>query len=275
MNDFVVFGLIIWTLFNIIYSIILIKKDLKSQLNSTKFLIASLFLIALSPVFTYIILIIAKFFKKFQVIDAIGTADAWISFAGSIVGGSITMFALYVTLKHESKIREKNYIDSIKPYVSCHIVNYKADKREIDIDECVNDFGHIQCIMKNISNNIGNIKLKDQFSGLKSEDNHFTKADIWEQFGISIYTVQVDDGFLLAPQESYKWDINFKLESNEDGKYKFKDGSSFWYTILYEITDVSCIDTYTFRFDFEFCINIDNDDKPIIFLDRQNNSIEK
>ncbi len=275
MKEYILLGLIaLWTLANIVYSIILLVKDFKEQLDSIKVLRVTSFIIIFSPVFTYVLVIIAKFLKSNHLMDAIGTADAWIGFAGSIIGGSITMFALYLTFKHESKVREKNHIDSIKPYISCRIANYKDDERKINIGECVSEYGHIECIMRNISNNIGNIKFKDEFISVETKKDHFEKVDNLKQFGISIYTVQFDNGFFLAPQETYKWNTNFGLEVDDDGNYKFNDNAfSFMHTILFEITDVSNTDKYTFRFDFEININIDVNNKPILFLEKQNNSI--
>lgn len=271
-----VYILLAWTLVNFICSIILIVKEFKSKLDYIKVLIVTIFIIIFSPIFTYVLVMIARYLKNYQIIDAIGTSDAWIGFAGSIIGGSITMFALYLTFKHESRVREKNRIDSIKPYISCRISNYKEDERKIDIGECVNDYGHIQCVMKNISNNIGNIKFKEQFISREIEKNHFEKVYNLDQFGISTFAVQLDNGFFLAPHETYKWNINFGLVTDDVGNYKFENHCfSYIHTILFEITDVSNTDTYIFRFDFEVNINIDKNNKPTLFLEKQNNSIER
>lgn len=123
----------------------------------------------LTPLFiTYLVaascrLIIPSYFK-------VGSVDAWIGFAGAIFGGSITMLALYFTLKHNEDINKASQASQIKPYISCDITNYDANKREIIIENCINNFGFIDFKMRNVSSNIANgIKITEEYSMIENE----------------------------------------------------------------------------------------------------------
>lgn len=262
-----VFVLLVW-------GVGLLIKDFKELLDAKKVLRATAFVVIFAPIVTYIILYVSRMMKDYQWVDAIGSADAWIGFSGSIIGGSITMLALYLTFRHEREVGRQQYIDSIKPYISCRIANYNKDEQTIDVGKCIDDYGFIKCKMKNISNNIANISYGDQYVSLEREKGVYEKQENLNQFGISIYTVQLDTGFFLAPKDDYKWNVNFNIELDDEGNYKFKDSAfAFRYTILFEITDVLKADTYIFEFAFDININIDINGKPILFLDNQSNTI--
>ena len=47
----------------------------------------------------------------------IGSIDAWIGFAGSILGGTITMLALIFTINHEISIRREEKRVHLLPYI--------------------------------------------------------------------------------------------------------------------------------------------------------------
>ncbi|MBQ3252185.1 MAG: hypothetical protein IJB02_02965 [Oscillospiraceae bacterium] len=257
-----------------IWAVCMAVKDFKEQLNAMKVLRVTALVVILSPIITYAILDLSRMLKKYQFVEAIGSADAWIGFAGSIIGGSITMIALYLTFRHERDVGRQHYIESIKPYISCRVANYDEDDRTIDVGKCIEDYGFIKCKMKNISNSIANISYGDQYISLEQEKGVYEKQENLDQFGISIYTVQLDSGFFLAPKDDYKWNVNFNIELDDDGNYKFQDSAfAFRYTILFQITDALKADTYTFEFAFDININIDTNGKPILFLDNQSNTI--
>lgn len=262
-----VFVLLVW-------GVSLLIKDFKELLDAKKVLRATAFVVIFAPIITYITLYVSRMMKDYQWVDAIGSADAWIGFSGSIIGGSITMLALYLTFRHEREVRWQQHIDSIKPYISCRIANYNKDEQTIDVGKCIDDYGFIKCKMKNISNNIANISYGDQYVCLEREKGVYEKQENLNQFGISIYTVQLDTGFFLTPKDDYKWNVNFNIELDDEGNYKFEDSAfAFRYTILFEITDVLKADTYIFEFAFDININIDINGKPILFLDNQSNTI--
>lgn len=72
-------------------------KDFIEQLDSLKVLRVTTFLVIASPILTYGMLSISRGLRDNGIVEAIGSADAWIGFAGSIIGGAMTMLALYLT----------------------------------------------------------------------------------------------------------------------------------------------------------------------------------
>ena len=257
-----------------ILGVSLLAKDFKEMLDAKKVLRVTTIVVILSPIATYIILLFSRQIKEYSWMRAIGSADAWIGFAGSIIGGSMTMLALYLTFRHERDIQRQQYIDSIKPYVSCRVDSYDEDERTIKIGDCVNDYGYIKCKMKNISSNIANISYHEQYVSIEKEKGVYEKQENLDQFGISIYSVESDNGFFLGPKDDYHWNTNFLVELDNKGNYKFEDSAfAFRYTICFEITDVLKADTYIFEFDFDLNVNIDINGKPILFLENQRNVI--
>lgn len=65
------------------------------DVSSKNVLIITCGLIILFPMVTYLLALI---FREYDIIPPVGSADAWIGFAGGIFGGSLTMAALYFTL---------------------------------------------------------------------------------------------------------------------------------------------------------------------------------
>lgn len=147
----------------------------------------------------------------------------------------------------------------MKPYVVCHIMNLDEENR-IKIKAYINNYGFIECKMKNISNNIANgIKIIDEYSSVQMGENKYKRIDdLLEPFGISIYTLSLNDGTFLAPQAEYNWKTNFCIELNEDGAYKW-NGSvfAFKHTIVFQLTDIAYFQTYIHKFEFEINIDVD------------------
>lgn len=86
-----IIALIIAALFVIallIYAVILLIQQFKSDLKAGKLAATTAFVILFSLVGTYSI---ALFFKEVPIIEQVGSADAWIGFAGAGMSGIITM----------------------------------------------------------------------------------------------------------------------------------------------------------------------------------------
>ena len=274
MKELIIFALLgIISITLIIIAVYLLIKDFKANLKSNRVLLTTLFVIIFSLVGTYSF---ALFFKNFKIVDQVGSADAWIGFAGAAMGGLITMLALYFTLKQNQEMMQKQHATSLKPYVSCHIVNLDKEEMKVRIDNYIEDYGFIECKMKNISNNIANgIKIVDEYSLV--ENTHGAEIrydDLYDLCGISIFTVSINEGTFLAPQDEHNWKTNFSVELNEDGSYKW-DSSAFCFKhiIVFELTDAENIQTYRHTFQFEININVDVNDKLHFFLWNINNSI--
>ena len=98
---------------------------------------------------------------------------------------------------------------------------------------------------------------------------------MYDEFGISIYTVAVNDGFFLAPNGKYNWNTNFSVDLNDEGTYMW-EGPAFAFThiIFFEYTDVANLQTYKHKFEFVININIDVENKLHFFLENISNTIK-
>lgn len=258
----------------LIYAIYLLIKDFNANLKSNRLLSTTIFVVLFSVLGTYLT---ALLFKRFDIIEQVGSADAWIGFAGAGMGGLITMLALYFTLKQNQEMNQNSQISSLKPYVSCNITNLDSNERKILIKNYIENYDFIECKMRNISNNIANgIKIVDEYSSVETENEGFKRYDdLLEEYGISIYTTSLNDGTFLAPQDEYNWKTNFCIKLNENGEYKWNDVAfAFKHTIVFQFTDVANLQTYLHRFEFEININVDVNNDLHFFLWNISNSID-
>lgn len=254
-------------------AIYLMIKDFTENLKSNRLFLTTLFIIMSSLVGTYLL---AWIFKNYDIMEQVGTADAWIGFAGSAMGGLITMLALYFTLSQNQEMARKQHATSLKPYVSCYITNLDKEEMKLQLDDCIGDYGFIECKMKNVSNNIANaIKIIEEYSLVKNSSGDEERFDdLYELAGISIYTVEINEGMFLAPQDEYNWKTNIGVELDGDGKYKW-DGSAlcFKHIVVFELIDAENIQKYYHTFQYELNINVDINDKLHFFLWNISNSI--
>lgn len=79
----------------------------------------TLLILAISPVLVYlIVLVIDIVVLRFPTLFYVeGSKNAWIGFAGSIIGGAMTMFALVFTIQHNEKQHKKEFNLRIMPYI--------------------------------------------------------------------------------------------------------------------------------------------------------------
>lgn len=235
-----------------------------------------------SPASTYLI---AKCFKNQAVISPIGSVDTWISFAGSIIGGSITMIALYFTIKQEHIMIKKNTELSVMPSIYCelqnNIISNNTNDKELVIDDCINNWGFINWDMINSSDNLANnVRIVDQFYYLpkpNSKEKAYIQIENLDEYGISLYTILYEDSIFIPPHNKQSWKSNFMIEPNDDGTYKFGGPAFiFKHAIIYKYTDVLESREYTGRFEFEFNINVDTENKLHFHLwDSSNRLINK
>ncbi len=272
----IIIGAVVICCITIMIAIRLLSKEFSWYLKTKNILMATFFVIYFSLSITYLI---ALFFKRvpLPLVEQVGTADAWIGFAGSALGGVITMLALYFTLKQTEEQNKTTRVDSIKPFISCDITNIDEEERKIIMTDYINNYDFIKFKMSNISSNIANgIKIIDEYSLIQEENGKFRKYDdLYDDFGISIYTVSLNDGFFLAPNGEYNWNTNFAVDLHEDDTYMW-EGPAFEFThiLIFQYTDVSNLQTYKHKFEFVININIDVENKLHFFLENISNTIE-
>lgn len=222
-------------------------------------------ILILSPVTTYLI---AALLKNQEMISPIGSADTWIGFAGSIIGGSITMIALYFTIKQEHIIIKKNTELSVMPNIYCElkneVISNNTNDKELIVGDCINNWGFVNWDMVNSSDNLANnVRIVDQLYFLpkpNSKEKAYIEIENLDEYGISLYTILYEDSIFIPPHNKQSWKANFMVETNDDGTYKFGDSSFiFKHAIVYKYSDVLENKEYTGRFEFEFNINVDTE----------------
>lgn len=265
--------IIIFEIFILSITTYFLVKGFNKNLKSRKLFETTLFVIFASLFVTYILALLAK---RFSFVEPVGSADAWIGFAGSAMGSGITMLALYFTLRTTEERMHRSQIAALKPCVICRITNFNPGTTEILLKKrLIMDF--IEFDMRNVSNNIANeIKIVDEFSSIQNEKGVFKKIDHFkETFGVSIYTVSPSSGTFLAPQESYNWNTIFHLKSNANGTYKFAGHTfAFKHTIVFSFSDISNTKTYRQRFEYTIHIVTGKSRQPRLFLESMGNFME-
>ena len=247
----------------------------KNKFPWTLILIVTAIIVVAAPVATYLIALLCK---NIMVIPHLGDVDAWISFSGSIIGGSLTMLALIFTLHHERKVSEENERQNIRPTLFCKIKNEVLDVQcgQISLPNCVNNYDQIYWELNNVSSNVADhIKIVDQQTYIRDADND-EEIDcnlLLEEQGISIMTVIIKDHISLEPHGSAMFQTNFGLETLDDGTFKTGNAFDFVYAITIEYKDIKGLGIYRSKFSFHMNINIDIHNKPCIFIESASNML--
>ncbi|MEF9853910.1 MAG: hypothetical protein RR787_08020 [Hydrogenoanaerobacterium sp.] len=220
-------------------------------------------------IFIAILLIAVYFSIKFGCV-LVGSIDAWIGFSGSILGGGITMFALLLTFKHEKAVAESNNALSIRPCIIGEFTCYDHESKELIIADCINNYGFINWKMTNITENLANkVTICDEYSLVLSEypDNYIRKDDLYEEFGISIYTTLIEDYVVIKPRGEQDYKTNLSIDMNNLAQYSF-EGSAFMFkhAIVFQYRDITDKQTYKTKFEFGININVDVDNHLHFFL---------
>jgi len=111
-------------LFTIICSFILYIAIVISTKESPSFLLVlMIFTVLLGTFSTYMIPIIIKSTPYFDRLLPTGSVGDWIGYAGSIIGGMLTMLAVYFTIKNEKTIRTREEELKMLPYIEVGVYN--------------------------------------------------------------------------------------------------------------------------------------------------------
>lgn len=247
----------------------------QSRSDFFRILAVTLLIIVLAPAATYGTALLCR---KTSLLPHVGSADAWIAFAGALAGGAITMIALYFTIRQAQKSAARQNELATRPYLFCAFENYDAEEKKLKIEHYIDDMGFIQWKMTNESDHIANhIRIVDECSYLEDAETHaFQKTDgLGETFGIYIYTVLLEDYISLPPRGEQHWRTNFTVELNGDGSYKWP-GSAFLFrhTIVFEYTNILDSAVYRGRFDYDININVDVENRLHFWLWSASNTIE-
>lgn len=187
----------------------------------------TVFVLINSPLIVYTIVL---FFNTFpNTLIKIGSASTWIGFAGSIIGGSMTMFAIIFSMQYQNKTEANKSV----PFITVDQIGIGNDDEgtfSVTLDEDNNDIliGPIIALFKfkNISNFIArNIKLtkivtynyesyrntNEKITELNQE--YSSKNDLNLEFFYP--DSEHDFSFLLVhknPNDSYKFVLEFQIQ---------------------------------------------------------------
>lgn len=224
--EFLNIGLIIILLTYIFALTIAIYKDHEESFFD-RILKFTIFVLINSPLIIYTIVL---FFRTFpNTLIKIGNASTWIGFAGSIIGGSMTMFAIIFSIQYQNKIEANKTI----PFITVDQIGIGKDDEgtfSITLEEESNDIliGPIIAAFKfkNPSNFIAkNIKLIKivtynyiSYSNpndpiIEHNQEYNQKNDLNLEFFYA--DSEHDFSFLLEhrnPNDSYKFILEFQIQ---------------------------------------------------------------
>lgn len=238
-----------------IVSTFVIFRNIESKLD--QIVKMTVFMIIIFTLITFLSSAIAKLLipKNFY----FGSLDAWIQFAGSILGGSLTMLALIYTIDNEDEKRKDDRLFSLMPIIECRPLEGKNQYTALtSIDKFE---------LKNLSSNIAlNIRMiSNTHDFVKQEEDHrYTCTDTvkYEFKGYNIPSI-------LAKEES----TNFELQQGVDSPEHRKNINRK--TFIFTYTDVHNEKVYftKFEFYFKYFQDTDNNDSSTrqAFIEYVNN----
>lgn len=221
------------------------------------------FFIALSPVAAFLIVNLMKLvYVLIPVLPRTGSVDTWINFLGSVFSGSITMLALYFTFQHERDIDRATHVNQIRPCIIGELTCYDVVKKELLIPDCINNCGFINWKMINVTDNVANrVCICDEYSLVGTSPKEYQRVDdLYAAYGISIYTVLIEDFVMLKPSGEKHYKTNFSVDRNEQGNYTFPSPAfMFRHVIIIEYSDIESQKEYRTKFAFDININVDTE----------------
>lgn len=206
----------------------------------------TIFIVFNSPLFIYTIALIFKTFSESFI--RVGDANVWIGFAGSIIGGSMTMFAIIFTIQNQDNIESKKVI----PHLSIDISDFYNIENNLLLttirinDEKIQLGGHDSCwINFNLTNNSSHIAKDIKITSIQSinYDQYRHPTYQYQEFEVSNGN-KVD---LLTDDSK----VVIKIIFDHDN-YRLCEYFDLLFTTQH--TDVFNINIYKSRFLFRFCL---------------------
>jgi len=206
----------------------------------------TIFIILNSPLLIYTIILIFRTFNESFI--RVGAASDWIGFAGSIIGGSMTMFAIIFTIQNQDTIESKKVI----PHLSIDISDFYNIENDLLLttirvnDDKIQLGGHDSCwINFNLTNKSAYIAKDIKIISIQSinydENRHPTYQD--QEFELSngnkIDLLTIDSKVVI------------KIIFDHDN-YKLCD--CFDLLFVTHHTDVFNKNIYKSKFLFRFCL---------------------
>jgi len=192
----------------------------------------TMFVLLASPISIYAITLVISYYKSDLI--QVSNASGWIGFAGSIIGGTMTMFALIFTIQSEERKRNEdkvqiriekreNQADSLLPVVFTTLECTDEELKIIKVTESTDTFDTIEfsakCLNKNIAKDYSLISIKHA-----KVVNDVIKLDEWEENSGDLEIAKMTVKKELV-QENIPISFSLCIDRNKIGR-----------TIIYRIT---------------------------------------
>lgn len=206
----------------------------------------TVFIIFNSPLAIYTIILIFRTFDESFI--KVGNSSVWIGFAGSIIGGSMTMFAIIFTIRNQDRIESKKVIPHISIDLS-ELYNIENDLLVTTIRlnyEKIQLGGHDSCwINFNLTNKSDHIAKDFKIISVQSINYDSNRNPTYQNQEYEF--INTNNVNLLT----YDNQLNIKIF------FDHKDYNLYQcFDILFitEHTDIFNINKYKSRFMFKFCL---------------------
>lgn len=249
-------------------------------MSSKRVLITTILILLLSAPLVYsILLLIDKVLlcnSNNFIIE--GSKDAWIGFAGTIIGGLITMLALYFTIQDENSKRKKEKAKTIRPFIICKPQFLMDFDKTIDRTQNCCQYP-IALVVENISNNlVKDLRLASETVyqyNQKTKEYDLKINELVERHNknYNIFTVLLDSTEMIKPNSSFVYQTNF-LISNYETAFQ-ESHQSFKIIAFYKYRDILDIVEYTHQLEYELVINYTTTGDFLLFAQNISNKTIK
>lgn len=172
---------------------------------------------------------------------SVGKEDTWLLFLGSLLGGSLTLLVLVITINHNEKVRNEEKSHLVMPI--CVISVSKQAKTSIST------LKNLQFTISNVSNNlVNNLKVKEiKFTTLELDEGKIYKSFIEYQDQLNVVSN------IIPPHQSITFNSNcFMLSQLEiDDLISRVDVN-----VTVEYTDIYSSRYYTLEYESQYRVEV-------------------
>lgn len=239
-------------LFLIMMFYTLSNKNNTSKLYKNIALILN-FIISFSIPFTYTVLNYSHIISILPG-SKIGSSDGWLSFIGSIIGGFLSMIALFFIIKHERNQNDLLFSQQIMPILIC-----ENDKENLNSTL----YGLLNIKLDNVSNNLLlNLKLNKilvstypDLISMKMNNSNFSSKTLDNSFVLKTNVIKPNSN-------QYLGNIRFK----EPDAY-FRDTRIKYVNVIYYFSYTDIYSKNTYYLDYKLNIITQNTKNNVGYID--------
>ena len=194
--------------------------------------------------------------------------DGWVSFAGVIIGGLITLISiLFAIFRASNEVRDKE-IKDVRPFIVFK-PEFNRDfmaslNRETDSCHYV-----IDSTILNVSDKlVNNLVLLDE--KVYVYDQEIKKYEPFNQSKYAIYTVLLDSREMIKPNDKFSFHTNYLINNYSKNKIE----STFKVITRYTYRDILDLAEYTHYSEYDLSISYTDDGKFFLYYNNLVNRTE-